>query len=596
MNPKVIHTNTHHTKAMQAETINPATIQTGQAQILHSATIQTDQAQMLQATTIQTDQTQALHSATIQTDQTQMLQATTIQIDQTQALHSATIQTDQTQTFHSATIQTGKVQETTVHTGTAQEKAKDIAVPDNIASVKKKRRLWKIAASIFGVIILLLVYLLPILYFRDHFLPNTYINEKDYSFYMENQAAEDFSTVILDYSLEVLDQDGNIAGKIVPSDIGATVSAAGDFNRIMGQQSEFAWPMSLMEAHRYELSNEMEFSQEMVRAAVESWDICQPENMVKPQDAFLSEYVSTLSGYEIIAETPGSTLDVDKVQEVIIQALELRKTSVDLAMEDCYIRARITKDNTLLQQKCDTLNQWTRTKIRYDWNDNEVLLDGDTIHTWIVEKSGRISLDEDALLTFVKENAQNYDTYGKRRNFLTTLGTEISLPSGAYGWKTDVSAEAESLKQLIYEGTITEREPEYSSKGAWKGINDIGNSYVEIDLTHQHLYLYEKGVLLLETDFVSGNMSNGCATPAGVFGLTYKTRNAVLRGEDYETPVHYWMPFNGNVGMHDATWRVVFGGDIYLNNGSHGCVNLPINAAESIYSYISTGFPVICYY
>ena len=48
--------------------------------------------------------------------------------------------------------------------------------------------------------------------------------------------------------------------------------------------------------------------------------------------------------------------------------------------------------------------------------------------------------------------------------------------------------------------------------------------------------------------------------------------------------------------MHDATWRNNFGGDIYLTNGSHGCINLPLDKAEAIYAYVSTGFPIICYY
>ena len=119
---------------------------------------------------------------------------------------------------------------------------------------------------------------------------------------------------------------------------------------------------------------------------------------------------------------------------------------------------------------------------------------------------------------------------------------------------------------------------------------------MEIDLGKQHLYLYVEGELILESDFVSGNASRGWNTPAGVFGLTYKTTNAVLRGENYATPVSYWMPFNGNIGMHDATWRNSFGGEIYLTNGSHGCINLPYENAKVIYEYVYTGFPIVCYY
>ena len=136
----------------------------------------------------------------------------------------------------------------------------------------------------------------------------------------------------------------------------------------------------------------------------------------------------------------------------------------------------------------------------------------------------------------------------------------------------------------------TEREPVYSNTALHKGRDDIGNSYVEIDLGSQKLYLYNEGSLILETDFVSGNVSRGWTTPAGVFGLTYKTKNAVLRGDNYETPVNYWMPFNGNIGMHDATGRGSFGGDIYMTNGSHGCINLPLDAAAQIYEYVSAGF------
>lgn len=97
---------------------------------------------------------------------------------------------------------------------------------------------------------------------------------------------------------------------------------------------------------------------------------------------------------------------------------------------------------------------------------------------------------------------------------------------------------------------------------------------------------------------MSGSMSStpDCVTPPGVFGLSYKTTNAVLRGAGYQTPVNYWMPFYGNYGMHDATWRSEFGGSIYIADGSHGCINLPLDMAAQIYQYVSAGFPVICYY
>ena len=98
---------------------------------------------------------------------------------------------------------------------------------------------------------------------------------------------------------------------------------------------------------------------------------------------------------------------------------------------------------------------------------------------------------------------------------------------------------------------------------------------MEVNLTAQHLFFYKDGKLLVESDFVSGNAARGWSTPSGAYPLTYKERNATLNGEGYSTPVSYWMPFNGGIGLHDASWRSSFGGTIYKTNGSHGCINLP---------------------
>ena len=77
--------------------------------------------------------------------------------------------------------------------------------------------------------------------------------------------------------------------------------------------------------------------------------------------------------------------------------------------------------------------------------------------------------------------------------------------------------------------------------------------------------------------------------------MTYKQEHATLNGDNYSTPVNYWMPFNGNVGLHDATWRKSFGGDIYLTSGSHGCVNLPFDKAREIYNIVDKTMPIIVY-
>ena len=222
-------------------------------------------------------------------------------------------------------------------------------------------------------------------------------------------------------------------------------------------------------------------------------------------------------------------------------------------------------------------------------------MDGTQIHNWLLVEQKNVVIDEEKVRGYVDELAKRNDTFGKKRQFVTTEGETITLASGSYGWWCDRSGETKELVELIKKGETVNREPLYHARGYVKGQDDIGNSYVEIDLENQHLYLYLDGEIELESDFVSGNVSRGFATPPGVFGLTYKERNATLRGENYATPVDYWMPFNGNVGMHDAAWRHSFGGKIYKTSGSHGCINLPKEAAAEIFEKIEKGFPVVCY-
>ena len=104
---------------------------------------------------------------------------------------------------------------------------------------------------------------------------------------------------------------------------------------------------------------------------------------------------------------------------------------------------------------------------------------------------------------------------------------------------------------------------------------------MEVDLTNQKLYLYKNSELIMSSNIVSGSVSQTHMTPTGVYKVYSMEKNTVLRGADYASPVSFWMPFNGGVGFHDATWRSSFGGTIYQYNGSHGCINMPYEKAKN---------------
>jgi len=462
---------------------------------------------------------------------------------------------------------------------------------------KSKGKKWIIILILSGILgILLLVYLGTAFYFQSHFFPNVWINGADISYLTAGEASDILEKQIESYVIDVEDYEGGKIGTLTASDVGVFVDVKDEVNALLGQQDIFCWIMAFFDTYGHAITYEIQFDTDILPEAIGDWEAFQRKNMETPKDAYISDYLPEMKQYEIIAETHGSKLDMDRVREVLTDAIHAGRTTVNLEEEDCYVKASVTDEDAGLNKRLDIMNKWVSTAVTYDWNGREVILDGDIIYEWISEEKGEPVLDEEAVAEFVAAWAKEYDTYGRKRSFVTTQGAELVLPS-AYGWKTDRNTETEELIQLIHNGAVTEREPVYSITAAQKGVDDIGKSYVEIDLSNQHLYLYASGKIVLESDFVSGRMNrSGSVTPGGIYGLTYKTRNAVLRGDDYETPVSYWMPFNGNIGMHDATWRNSFGGDIYLTNGSHGCINLPYDAAKSIYSYVEEGFPIICYY
>ncbi|MDE5802729.1 MAG: L,D-transpeptidase/peptidoglycan binding protein [Lachnospiraceae bacterium] len=468
--------------------------------------------------------------------------------------------------------------------------------------VKKRRKKGRIVAVLLVmifVIALAFAYGRGVYYYKRSFFPQLEVNGVSCGNMSLQEAADKIQQWYADnYSLKLLDREGEEIMEVLPSDVQMVFPVEEELSKILEGQNAYKWFIYVFseEGETREIVISPQYDMAKLQRLLEQRGLFDVSRGEAPQDAYISEYQEELKQFVIVPEREGTVLEQEITIACAAEALIGMQDSLDLYEAGCFKTAEITADNEQLKKRLEALNRVVGTCITYDWNGTQEILDGELIHQWMVLDGEEITLDEEQVAAYVAQMAKEYDTYGKKRKFVTTSGLTLTLPSGAYGWKTNRSAETEALIELILAGAVTEREPIYTSEGWVKGEDDIGDSYVEINLTDQHLYLYIDGEMVLETDFVSGNAANGNSTPAGVFGLTYKTRNAVLRGPDYETPVSYWMPFNGNIGMHDATWRRSFGGDIYLTNGSHGCINLPLKMAKTIYEYMSTGFPVICYY
>lgn len=124
-----------------------------------------------------------------------------------------------------------------------------------------------------------------------------------------------------------------------------------------------------------------------------------------------------------------------------------------------------------------------------------------------------------------------------------------------------------------------------------KYTEELGDTFVEVDISEQKLYLYVDDELYLTADVVTGKKDT-YDTRLGCNPIYSKETNRYLNGDDYSVYVNFWLPFDGGQGLHDASWRNSFDKDDYLN-GSHGCVNLKYADAKKIYENVSVGTKVL---
>ena len=171
----------------------------------------------------------------------------------------------------------------------------------------------------------------------------------------------------------------------------------------------------------------------------------------------------------------------------------------------------------------------------------------------------------------------------------------VNVPSNVRA-QLDKEAQIEEIKLLLGSPNTLNLRPLYDREL----ISDMFGNHIELDLSRQHIWFYKDGKLIVDTPCVTGCVRDGNDTPTGVFFLLNKNRDVYLEGYNndgtrYKSFVKYWMRIYKGIGLHDASWRSNFGGEIYLNNGSHGCINMPKEAAKTTFENIDNTIPVIVY-
>ena len=433
--------------------------------------------------------------------------------------------------------------------------------------------------------ILIVLYFIGAFYFKDKFPMNVHVNHVNIGGMTLIKADNKIAKSDL-WNQIIIKSDTEEFLEIKAEEIDYKYITTPDLPEIFKEENQHNWLLAIFNDSQYTTPILSDFNKDNIKNMIDGI----PELDKELLDANI--VYSTMSDTFVI-EPHSYEIKITKEElfDLVVEGIEERVGVVNITK---YIeQPDIFDDDKLLIATRDKANEHLKMQIRYDFGDRKELIDASILKDFIAFKGIEMDIDTDKVIEYVAKLARKYDTFGRGRRFTTSSGENIITNGGSYGWLIHRRNTVDALIEHIKNGDNITIEPIYSYEALIRNSDDIGDSYVEIDLKEQMVYVYINGQLKARTETVTGSISKGNDTPTGVYPINYKERDAILTGEDYASPVKYWMPFNKHVGLHDADWRSSFGGDIYENNGSNGCVNLPPGITKTIFDLVYPGMPVI---
>lgn len=322
----------------------------------------------------------------------------------------------------------------------------------------------------------------------------------------------------------------------------------------------------------------------------ELYDLIKEYNKDK-EESVNASYDIKDNKFVLVNEVVGTQIDSQSFVSAITSSLDKYGfLSDELKISDYYIKPEVTDE--IMQTTIDDANKYADWYVKYS-DGSKYTIDAERDITLTYDNdSFKMEVNNEFLADIVKDVNSKFTTVGSDWDFKTTDGENVKVSGGTWGNQVDKESELAELQELFSKCEVQDnREPVYSSS-----YTDIGNTYVEVSISKQHVWVYENGNCVMDTDCVTGDAHLSRDTPKGVYYISECIDGKYLTGDNYKTWVNKWMRLtNTGIGLHDAYWRSAFGGSIYKTNGSHGCINLPAKFASDLFEKAYRGMPVIIY-
>lgn len=457
---------------------------------------------------------------------------------------------------------------------------------------------WIIAGSIVGGLVV--IYLGIAAFFIGHFFINTTVNGKDFSGKSAAVVEDYLKEQVEDYELTLLELN-NETDVIKGSEISLVYEENSEVKDALKKQNPILWVTSLFSKSSREVTVQVDYDEAALEEKIQS-----VQAVVQEQTDPVSAYPK-FDGESFVVEPEvyGTAVNMEVLTEKIKTHITEFRPELDMLEEGCYKIPKYTSESPEVQAACDVMNKYCKASVTYTMTEN-VVVDKTLISTWLTyDENMQATLNEEAVREWMREFGKIYDTVGSTRTITSPSGKTVDVSGGTYGWSIDEETETQNLINSIKNGEVVTREPVYVQTAASHSAQDWGTTYIEVDLSAQYMWYIVDGSVAFQANVVTGLPTPDRATPAGVYSILYTQRNATLVGEKdpetgepiYRTPVSYWMPFTyQGHGFHDATWQPGFGGNLYQSIGSHGCVNMSLGDAGTLFGMISAGTPVVLHY
>lgn len=438
-------------------------------------------------------------------------------------------------------------------------------------------------------------------YYSRTFAVNTWIN----GIYCTGKTVEEVNSELIQSAeipqLTIIDDQGK-SWLMDLSQADFTVDYTGSLTQYQSRGNTF-WLLQT-ETEGLKLTPEYSWNEEKLKNLIREM-----EWVIEAQKQSIEVTIQTTEGVDEpyqLYDGKSHRLDIEKLCNYVQQCLTNGMYQIDVNQGDCFTDLEETAEDVLQREHYEELYSFLHSYLIYDMGAEQLELTPMIMAGFLRKDSqgnpiwdqGVLMISADHIREWVEQLALQYDTVETTRDFQTTEGRVVQVNYNTYGTQLDVEAEVEFLTEALqYERNepLVHR-PSYLQEGYCRGLDDIGDTYIEVDMGQQHMYYYQDGECLISVDVVTGNAKRRWDTPEGINYVYSKQKNRVLRGEGYATPVKYWMAVVGHVGIHDASWRKEFGGDIYQKNGSHGCINTPSDVMGELYELVEVGTPVIMFY